>query len=136
VCAVVCAEGERAKDKKSATTNLAYKLLQPFFEAQGVPGEDAQRVAAFTRALDETKPPPDPSIYGPHMESIRDSLSILDELARSVPNCALPTLEEVEDFRKNFKWQLHYENGQLNHNIAALKDHRFLLTAGTRSYRR
>jgi Heterokaryon incompatibility protein (HET)/Ankyrin repeats (3 copies) len=136
VCTVVCAEGERAKDKKSATTNLAYQLLQPLIEAQGVPIEDAQRMAAFTRALDEAKPPPDPSIYGPHMESIRESLSILDELARSVPNCALPTLDDVEDFRKNSKWQLDYENGQLNNNIAALKDHPFLLTAGTRYHRR
>jgi Heterokaryon incompatibility protein (HET)/Ankyrin repeats (3 copies) len=136
ICAVVCAEGEKERVKKSATTKLAYTLLGPIFRLQGLPTEDAERAAGFARALHGTGNSLDPSIHGPHFDSMREALLILNELAKGDPNCALPTLDQVEDFRRNSKWQLHDGEGRLKPNLDLRMDHRFMVAVGTRYHRR
>jgi hypothetical protein len=66
------------------TPKLAHTLLEPLFQLQGVPTEEARRMAVFTRALQEAKDPPDPSIHAPHFDSIRESLLLIDDLANQL----------------------------------------------------
>ncbi len=135
ICALICAEGETGKAKKTATTNLACTMLGPLFQAQGLSAQDAQRAADFAQAVHEMEDGPDPSVHGPHFDSIRDTLILLDDLAEAHPNSALPTLDDVEDFRKNFDWQLWDGKGGLEGQLHLSKDDRFILMVGTRYHR-
>lgn len=136
VCALICAGRDSTKAEKSASTNVAYTLLGLLLQLQGMDTEEAERSVGFIKAVNEMKISPDPRIHGPNFDSIRDSLLLLDELARAHPNSALPTLDDIDDFRKDSKWQLYGGKDKPEGYPHVPKDNRFMLMVGTRYHRR
>ena len=133
-CAMICDEAEKSQAKKAHSMDLSYVLMKQLILAQGTSTEEAEKMTQFARAVYETKEQADQSVHGPTFDSIRGSLNLLDDLTKGRSNSALPTLDEVEDFRKNSGWRLSDAHG--HGNIKLPEDSRFATTMGSRYHRR
>ena len=132
VCAIICMEGERVMGEAAATRKLAHALLRPLLQAHISSPEDAEATAQFMTAVSRTEDTPEPGIRGPYYDHIRGSLDVLEEIAKVHPNCAFPTLDQIEEFRRNSEWRLLDERGSVQMpktDLFSNRENNFLRTA-------